>query len=91
MALAQQNSAGTQKHSSKQPSHAQLSQHQMIAQASQSKKGITESSIENTNTTLSDDGLSDYSSSVNTTQSKIVHEHQANRKVDEALNNMEYD
>ena len=52
---------------------------------------LTESSIENTNTTLSDDGLSDYSSSVNTTQSKIVHEHQANRKVDEALNNMEYD
>ena len=52
---------------------------------------MTESSIDNTNTTLSDDGLSDYSSSVNTTQSKIVHEHQANRKVDEALNNMEYD
>ena len=43
------------------------------AAASQSKKGATETSIDNTNTTLTDD-MSDYSSSVNTTQSKIVYE-----------------
>jgi len=34
--------------------------------------------------------MSDYSSSVNTTQSKIVHEQNPNRRVDEALNNMQY-